>query len=212
MKDSNPAGEFAFSDPVSWHSLPVDPHTTNPSPPPTRLPSLQCTQGISAGRVCTFHNRLIRLNITPAESWVTPSVDPLLPLFPPFFLPLSSTFNSNPLLTLLSLIRVFPRSPNCLSWPPPHFREIPTAIGMPWSWSLTKECMCVLRTQGEQFDWIFPIQEHAQISWTEWDLRRRSAAQTQTFYFLFFCYTFPQTGTRISSSIHFHEMSFPIWH
>lgn len=36
MKDSNPVGEFAFSDPVSWHSLPTDdppsPYSSSQSP------------------------------------------------------------------------------------------------------------------------------------------------------------------------------------
>lgn len=158
-------------------------HTPNPSPPPTLLPNLQCTQGISPGSTCTFHNRLIQLNITPAEGWVTLSVELLLPLFPPFFLPLSGTFSSSPLLTLLSLIHVITRSPNCLGWPPPCFREIPTAVGMPWCWSLTKEYMCVLRTHGEQFDWILPIQEHGQISWAEWDLIRAVCSSYADFFF-----------------------------
>lgn len=68
--------------------------------PPTLLSNLQCTQGISPGSACTFHNRLIQLNITPAESWVTLSADPHLPPHLPVFLPLSSTFSYNQLLTL----------------------------------------------------------------------------------------------------------------
>lgn len=44
MKDSNPVGEFAFSDPVSWHSLPTDhppsPYSSSQSPVNTRHQSM----------------------------------------------------------------------------------------------------------------------------------------------------------------------------
>lgn len=165
--------------------------------PPTLLPNLQCTQVTSPCYTCTFHNRLIQLHITPAESWVTLSVDPLLSLLLPFFLPLSSIFSSNTLLTLLSLIHVMLQSPNSLSWTLLNCREIPAATGMPCCSSLDEYNTCVLYTHWEQFDWIFPIQEHVQMSWAEWDL---------------ISYTFSCFVPHFTKQAQFHEESFQIYH
>lgn len=109
----HPVGDFIFSDPVSWVSLP----TVLPTYPLSLLPHLCGTQGISPGSTCTFHNRLIQLNITPAESWVTYTVDPPLILFFPILPPTPQYAQlKNTRLTLISLIHALPCSPDSLSW------------------------------------------------------------------------------------------------
>lgn len=103
---------------ILFHGIASPQTTPSPHPSPTLLPNLQFTQGISPGSTCTFHNILIQLSITPAESWVTLFVDPIHLLLP-FFLTLSSTFISNPLPTLRSLIDFIPPPPKTpLSWLP----------------------------------------------------------------------------------------------
>lgn len=172
MKRSNPVGEFAFSDPVSWHCLPTD------------RPPCPSTYFISPGSTCTFQNRLIQLNITPAESWVTLSVDPFSLSFFHSSSHSAAPFNSNPLFTLLSLIHIIPQTPSA-----------GLLIGMPQRAGLKKDWnTCFRWTRGEQFDGKLPTQEHVQISWAEWDL-----INSITVFFP----TLPQSCT-----IHFHEMSF----
>lgn len=54
----------------------ANPCTTHP---PILLSSPQCTQDINPYSTCTFHNKLIQLNVAPAESWITLSMVPIIP-------------------------------------------------------------------------------------------------------------------------------------